>query len=45
MARLVTLEEIKKVLEGFEKKKNPSRDGWTIKLFLEFLFIYWVKTY
>jgi hypothetical protein len=35
----VTLDEIKKVLEGFEKSKSPGPDGWTVQFFLEFFNI------
>jgi hypothetical protein len=32
---LVSLDEVKKVLEGFEKEKSPGSDGWTVEFFLE----------
>jgi hypothetical protein len=35
----VTLDEIKKVLEDFEKSKSPGPDGWTVEFFLEFFDI------
>lgn len=30
---LITLEEVKKVLEGFEKEKSLGPDGWTMDFF------------
>ena len=31
----VTEEELKVVLQSFQKDKSPSPDGWTIEFFLE----------
>lgn len=39
VARLVTLVEVRKVLEGFEKAKSPGPDGWTIEFFLDFFYV------
>lgn len=36
VAILVTLIEIKEVLEGFKKTKSPGRNGWTMEFFLHF---------
>ena len=39
VVRPVTLDEINKVLERFEKGKSPGLDGWTMEFFLEFFDI------